>query len=134
MFVRWWTGRPTRPQEECQLPEVENEGDWIKRQAMTSLDYSPTSAFWRIFTGGLNTQSLHHCMPGVSSCHYDTLYPRFAAICKKHGAAPVVSPSLWTAFNGFLTHISKVNESPARHAPNCECCQGKDVLDKAKLA
>ena len=76
-------------QQECQCDDVLNEPDPFKRQAQTSLDYSP-SAFspWRFLTGGLNLQSIHHVLPSVSCVHYPVLYPKFVAICKQHGCMP----------------------------------------------
>lgn len=54
-------------QEQCQAQKVLDEKDWIKRQAMTSLDYAVDSDLWRYLTGGLNTQALHHSLPPVCS-------------------------------------------------------------------
>ena len=29
-------------------------------------------------------QALHHVIPGVHSCHYRHLYPKYREVCKKH--------------------------------------------------
>ena len=45
------------------------------------------SLVWFI-TGGLNLQSIHHLLPSVSCVHYPAMYPKFLAICEKHGCLP----------------------------------------------
>ena len=37
--------------------QVQNEADWIKQQAMTSLDYAVDSKIWGFLSGGLNMQA-----------------------------------------------------------------------------
>ena len=75
-------------QEGCQRNETLDEPDPFKRQAQTSLDYSPTSRLTGFLTGGLNLQSIHHLLPSVSCVHYPAMYPKFLAICEKHGCLP----------------------------------------------
>jgi len=96
-------------QEECQADEILNTTDFFRRQALTSLDYSVDSRFWSFLSGGLNTQSLHHCMPWVNSCHYTAIYPKFVQICKKHNAQPPTVKNLSAAVKGGVKYVVKLN-------------------------
>ncbi|KAG2491002.1 hypothetical protein HYH03_010674 [Edaphochlamys debaryana] len=58
---------------------------WARRMVLTSVDYSQGSRLWTYLTIGLNMQSLHHIIPGVSYSQYVALYPKYRAICEKHG-------------------------------------------------
>ena len=87
-------------QEGCQRNETLDEPDPFKRQAQTSLDYSPTSRLTGFLTGGLNLQSIHHLLPSVSCVHYPAMYPKFLAICEKHGCVPARA-------NGFFDAVAK---------------------------
>jgi len=95
-------------QPECQRPDPTK--DFFQHQARTSLDYGCTSEFWRYMTGGLNVQSIHHVMPSVNSCHYARLYPKFYAICEKHGCAPATSPNIVHAGYRHLKHVYDLGE------------------------
>ena len=98
-------------QEACQQPRTTANPDFLARQALTSLDYSAESRVWGFLTGGLNTQSLHHVMPGVCSCHYAELYPKFFEICVKHDCAPArATGGLLGAFGSHLRHIYNLGE------------------------
>mmetsp|Transcript_28022 Transcript_28022/g.96423 ORF Transcript_28022/g.96423 Transcript_28022/m.96423 type:complete len:485 (-) Transcript_28022:20-1474(-) len=79
--------------------------DFFQRQTTTSLDYAVDSQLWRFLTGGLNLQSIHHVMPGVHSSHYTDLYPKFYALCVKHGCAPANLPTFTDACAAHLRHI-----------------------------
>jgi len=98
-------------QEECQRSEALHMSDFFKAQALTSLDYSCDSKLWSVLSGGLNTQSLHHCLPWVSSCHYSVLYPKFLAVCKQHGILPATAPNLWVALGSTFSYVVKLNSS-----------------------
>ena len=98
-------------QEACQTKQVLNEPDWIKRQAMTSLDYAVDSDFWRWVTGGLNTQALHHSLPPVSCCHFTAMYPYFMEVCKKHKVVVPQKTSLKEAVDEHWTYLSKLNST-----------------------
>ena len=73
-----------------QISHIQNDAqelkddDFFKAQVESSVDYSSTSYVVSFLTGGLNTQSIHHVFPGVASCHYTKLFPKFRQICKKH--------------------------------------------------
>ena len=87
-------------QEACQSDAVLNEPCPFKRQAQTSLDYSPSNSLVWFITGGLNLQSIHHLLPSVSCVHYPAMYPKFLAICEKHGCVPARA-------NGFFDAVAK---------------------------
>mmetsp|Transcript_14362 Transcript_14362/g.18819 ORF Transcript_14362/g.18819 Transcript_14362/m.18819 type:complete len:461 (+) Transcript_14362:166-1548(+) len=94
---------------ETQSEETMGQDDWLKRQASTSMDYATGSHLWRVISGGLNTQSLHHCLPSISCCHYTDMYPKFEAVCKKHGVKLYKKPSLFHAFKAFMEYIGLLN-------------------------
>jgi len=96
-------------QEECQANETKFATDFFKTQATTSLDYSVDSYLWSFLSGGLNLQSLHHCLPWVNSCHYRALYPKFVEVCKKHGAQPPTVENLPGALNLGYNYVVKLN-------------------------
>ena len=78
-------------QEGCQADPVLDEPDPLKRQSLTSLDHATSSRLATFLTGGLNLQSIHHTLPSVSLVHYRALYPKFVAVCQKHGEPPPVT-------------------------------------------
>lgn len=85
------------------------------RQALTSVDYSTGSPFWSFFTGGLNVQSLHHTLPSVNSCHYLSLYPKYKAVCERHGVRLAQRRGLLHAAQTALAHIWTLNRARARN-------------------
>lgn len=87
--------------------------DWIKGQALTSLDYSTTSHLWRWLTGGLNTQTVHHLFPGVCSEHYTSLYPKVRAVCAAHGVRLHRTTHMYAAAMSMNSHLSR-NRQVAR--------------------
>ena len=96
-------------QPEVQAAELQANPDFFKVQAMTSCDYSTSSQLWRVLTGGLNTQALHHSLPYVSCCHYTDLYPEFAAICQKHGVVLSSRRSIFHAASTAARHVWQLN-------------------------
>ena len=86
------------------------DDDFFRVQARTSLDYAVNSELWRFLTGGLNVQSIHHVMPGVCSCHYTKLYPKFYALCSKHGCAPANAVGILEASYLHLKHVYDLGE------------------------
>lgn len=58
---------------------------WARHQVESSMNFRPTSTMWSILTGGLNMQSLHHVLPGISASHYMDMWPEFEVLCKEHG-------------------------------------------------
>ena len=98
-------------QPEVQIAELSDEPDFFKYQARTSVDYSTPSHFWRIATGGLNTQALHHCLPYVSCCHYTDLYPAFEACCLKHGVTLHKRRHLIHATTTCIQHVWGLNQN-----------------------
>ncbi|KAH8075338.1 hypothetical protein JL721_1341 [Aureococcus anophagefferens] len=97
-------------QAPCQKDQDRATGDFFKIQATTSLDYGVDSELWRFLTGGLNVQAIHHVLPVVNSCHYTKLYPKFYALCEKHGCAPANRPGILSAGYAHLTHIYDLGE------------------------
>jgi fatty acid desaturase len=92
-------------QRETQTREALQERDFFKQQAMTSLDYSCGSFLWGFWTGGLNTQSLHHVAPSVHSSHYPDIYPKFHRLCIKHGCAPPLASHIGLALAKHLRYV-----------------------------
>mmetsp|Transcript_56965 Transcript_56965/g.99598 ORF Transcript_56965/g.99598 Transcript_56965/m.99598 type:complete len:167 (+) Transcript_56965:3-503(+) len=92
-------------QAECfQEPKNLEQMSFAQRQVGSSVDYAPDSAFWGFVSGGLNTQALHHCFPGVSQAHYRALYPKFQQICKEHNVGLKVAPSMTEFLWGYIRH------------------------------
>lgn len=111
-------------QEEVQ-PETPNE-NWMRQMVESSMDYSQDSAFWSLITGGLNMQSLHHCLPAIDSSHLIELYPKFRTICDKHGVKIKEVPTLWDATVSFFKHINKLSKGPApKPTPKGDGCPYK---------
>lgn len=94
----------THLQEECFTSEKDrSKMSFAKRQVATCMDFAPSSLFWGLISGGLNTQALHHCVPSVSAMHLHKLYPTFKKVCKKHGVPLNVAPSLSKFVWGFVS-------------------------------
>jgi len=98
-------------QPEVQVAELSDEPDFFKYQAKTSVDYSTPSDLWRLLTGGLNTQALHHCLPYVSCCHYTDLYPAFEACCNRHGIQLHKRAHLLHATSTCMQHVWGLNQN-----------------------
>ena len=96
-------------QPDVQAAELQDEPDFFKRQATTSVDYWTTSRLARVASGGLNTQALHHSLPYVSSCHYTDLYPAFEAVCARHGVKLCLRRGLLHAASTGCKHVWNVN-------------------------
>ncbi|KAJ1638949.1 fatty acid desaturase-domain-containing protein [Pavlovales sp. CCMP2436] len=88
---------------------------WWARQAETSLDYSAGLPLVTALSAGLNTQSLHHTLPMVCSCHYPRIYARYAQICARHGVRLQSVPDLGAAIGGLVSFIRQMN--PPEPAP-----------------
>jgi len=88
-------------QDSCFIQDKE-ELSFAKKQVLTSMDFAPDSAFWGHAIGGLNTQAIHHCFPGVSAMHLRDMYPKFRKVCKKHGVPVKECTSLSKLFWGFV--------------------------------
>ncbi|GIL83331.1 hypothetical protein Vretimale_11317 [Volvox reticuliferus] len=86
---------------EAPSPELE-QLHWARRMALTSVDYSQDSYLWSYLTIGLNMQSLHHIIPGVSYTQLTAMYPKYRAICAKHGIKLLERRNLWHA---LCTHL-----------------------------
>jgi len=90
-------------QEECFAePKKLEELSWARRQVEACIDYESSSRFWAQMSGGLNTQALHHCIPGVSAMHLRALYPRFREVCRKHKVKLKEAASLAKLIQGFI--------------------------------
>lgn len=97
-------------QEEAQ-PEKPNE-NWMRQMVESSLDYSQESEFWFLVSGGLNIQSLHHCLPAMGSSQLFHLYPKFRAICEKHGVKLHEVPTFWDAIKKYWSHMANLSKEP----------------------
>ena len=95
-------------QADCQRPQDTTFDDFFKRQARTALDYGRSSHLCRFLTGGLNLQSIHHVLPGINSCHYTDLYPKYFDICKRHGCDPPQRHTILHALKDHLSHVASL--------------------------
>jgi linoleoyl-CoA desaturase len=89
-------------------PEEKKKMHWSINQVYSTVDYSQESRLVGFLTGGLNTQILHHLIPGVSSSHYPDLYPEFRKICKKHDVKIMENPSFLSSLRCYLKWIYKL--------------------------
>jgi fatty acid desaturase len=92
-------------QASAQKPRLENSAHWSHIMVDSSVDYAQDSLAWTVFTGGLNMQSLHHCVPVLSSSRYREFYPKFRALCVKHGRVINEVPNIWNAITSYWLHI-----------------------------
>jgi len=100
-------------QSECQTVDVVEEPDYFKRQARTSLDYSTSSRVVAFLTGSLNVQSIHHTLPSLSNVHYVDLYPKFHALCVKHGCEPAPCENILGAIYRHLLYVWRLGSDAA---------------------
>jgi len=90
-------------QEECFLDPLEKSKlSFMRYQASTSMDFAADSFFWGHVSGGLNTQTIHHCLPSVSAMHLRSLYPKFRQVCMRHGVQLKEATSLIAFVWGFI--------------------------------
>ena len=82
---------------------------WMREMIDSSLDYAQDSPMWTFLTGGLNIQSLHHCLPVLSSSRYREFYPTYRKICEKHGIRIREVPTFWDATRLYWTYIQKLS-------------------------
>lgn len=73
--------------EDLQKTEHPNPmmGRWIREQVAYTSDFCVDSYGWYLISGGLNMQSIHHVIPGISHSHYTAMYPGFKKVLEKHG-------------------------------------------------
>lgn len=90
---------------------------WWARQAETSLDYSAGSPVVTALSAGLNTQSLHHTLPMICSCHYPRIYGRYAALCAEHSVRLRSVPTFFSAVRGLGAFVRAVNAEEAQPEP-----------------
>ncbi|CAD7928804.1 unnamed protein product [Amoebophrya sp. A120] len=83
-------------------------GRWVREQIAYTADFCPDSYFWYIISGGLNMQSIHHCMPGISHSHYTAMYPGYVEVLKKHGVVPRIVPTFPKFAMGFFSWINEL--------------------------
>lgn len=82
---------------------------WSEQMVDTSLDYSQDSRFWTFVSGGLNMQSLHHCLPSLSCSRYREFYPTYRKLCEKHKLKIHETKSLFTAMQLYALHIKHLS-------------------------
>jgi fatty acid desaturase len=78
---------------------------WAIHQVQSSLDYSQGSRAVTFFTGGLNAQGLHHCVPFMSSSHFVEFYPKYRELCKKHGVKIREVSAYADALRCYVAHV-----------------------------
>jgi len=79
---------------------------WARHQVESSMNFRPSSTVWAVLTGGLNMQSLHHVLPGVSASHYTDMWPEFEVLCKEHGVRLSQVDGIAPFFQGFVDWMS----------------------------
>lgn len=89
---------------------VNKPGRWMRQMVETSLDYSQDSVVWTFLTGALNMQSLHHCLPVLSSSRYRAFYPEFRAICRQHGVQIRETDGIWSAIKSYWNYIHQLSQ------------------------
>ena len=82
---------------------------WSEQMVDTSLDYSQDSRFWTFVSGGLNMQSLHHCLPSLSCSRYREFYPIYRKLCEKHKLKIHETKSLFTAIQLYALHVKHLS-------------------------
>mmetsp|Transcript_55863 Transcript_55863/g.120813 ORF Transcript_55863/g.120813 Transcript_55863/m.120813 type:complete len:527 (+) Transcript_55863:133-1713(+) len=95
-------------QKDCMVGKEEEFKSWARRQAATSVNFGVGSGLLCFVAGGLNMQSLHHVLPGVSSCHFSDLWPKYKEVCRRHGVELKECSSLFSFFGGFLGWLSEL--------------------------
>jgi len=95
--VQSCTQQPIRQSQEQQ--------HWAVGQVASALDYAQGCAWTSFLTGALNMQALHHIVPGCHSSRLLALYPRFRAVCQRHGVHINEVASFAQAFSGFVQHL-----------------------------
>ncbi|KAG8465396.1 hypothetical protein KFE25_002703 [Diacronema lutheri] len=98
-----------QPDQPAVAPRGSDAACWWVRQAETSLDYSAGSPLVTALSAGLNSQSLHHALPMICSCHFPRIYSRFAQICATHGVRLRSVPDLPTAVGGLGAFVRRLN-------------------------
>lgn len=83
-------------------------GRWVREQLAYTADFRTDSYLWYFLSGGLNMQSIHHCMPGISHSHYTALYPGFLKVLEKHGVTTKIDSSTISFMWGFFRWIGKL--------------------------
>lgn len=112
--------------------------DFWKMQVETSCSYG--GALAGTFTGGLNMQIEHHCMPRLNSWYYPRVQAAVQAVCKKvltreicfpshfshvsffaqHGVRYVYFPSLWQNVLSTIRYMQFVGETVVSDAAAVE--------------
>jgi fatty acid desaturase len=89
---------------------------WSRVQVASSMDYAQDCPWTAFFTAGLNMQALHHVVPGCHSSRLRELYPRFRAVCKKHGVAINEVPGFAAAVASYFQHLGMLSRLPSAAA------------------
>lgn len=111
-------------QHDCMFDD-DRYKSWALRQAATSLNFYPESRFWTYLCGGLNAQSLHHVVPGVANAHYPDLYPKYKALCAKHGHQIKEAEGFLDFCSGFIGWISELAKEDSLKAVSSEDASSK---------
>ena len=82
---------------------------WATRQIESSLDYSVGSHFVTAAAAGLNSQSLHHVLPCLCSCHHPAIYDEYVAICARHGVRVNRVRDLRAAAASMFDYLRRAN-------------------------
>jgi len=95
-------------QEDCQQPPA--DGQLLRWQVESAVDYSVDSEFVTIITAGLNMQSIHHVIPTVALCHFHKIYPEYAEICRRHGVRLNRRDNIWDAWNSCVNYVYRISD------------------------
>jgi fatty acid desaturase/cytochrome b involved in lipid metabolism len=58
---------------------------WAVAQVEASNNFCTDSAFWHLFSNGLNLQIEHHLFPGINHCHLHHIAPVVRETCNEYG-------------------------------------------------
>jgi len=88
------------------------EHDWATHQAMTSVDWSPTSQWAVALTGGANAHAAHHLFPQAAHCHNAKLSTLVSEYARRFGR-----PHHVVSFAGMLAshwrHLASLSRQEA---------------------
>jgi fatty acid desaturase len=101
------------PHLQVEAHQQVDRNNWAINQVLTSTDHSQDYRIVSFLTGGVNMQSLHHLIPGVSSTLYYDLYPKYRKVCEKHGLKILEKKNFVDGFKGYLKWFSILTKEHA---------------------
>jgi linoleoyl-CoA desaturase len=88
----------------------DQSSSWMANQVQTTQDYLPESRVANFVTGGLNLQSVHHCLPNVHNAWLPQLYPLLLRVLKSQGCDVHAPATSWRQpFREMLAYEAYLN-------------------------